>query len=609
MFRDQDLRCSDGAVCLFIVFIETVPTRPPPSGHRLNMVPCCNCNVTEWEASGPLYHIVSSTIYHLIAPSTTTTLYFAIRTVLFLSIMAVINTLLSLFDWVLFSRAVSSQPLHPEPLFILGHPRSGTTHLHNLLATDPRFAFATTFHAGFPSSFLTLEPIRGLLTGLLERRRPMDNMALHWDLPAEDEIAVNVLTGGDSPYLALVFPRLWRPLLRNFLDWKSSGPDTKSKSRGREPRAAEKLPAAKATVVPPTDAACAAAAAAAGADDKGLGHDGDRDDNHGGAVEPPGGPVSSTAFQRWLAASLWFMKKAPRGGGRKTMRSLKGTLRQVSPKGGSSFFGISRWRRSASRTRIVGSVGSVARFLFGRSTCIPTAFHYQQNQLVLQASSKLYSSFTTAVLYYFAAVFTDAFRFTRLWFVFPPKKRATNPTDPTILVRLADRRNAINRQSSNILPPGQAAEAAGKGTCEAESSSQQSSVAASQVFQSAANMADTYYWFTYLQQPTDNVTNEFIMDQYDILYRSYMADRSRIPADRLVEVGFSDLDSDPLGVLRRIYHQFGWDEQYNTLSDRFHSYVSSLGDFKKNHFNRLSPEVESVVRERWGDSFQGLGYT
>lgn len=33
----------------------------------------------------------------------------------------------------------------------------------------------------------------------------------------EDEIAVNVLTGGDSPYLALVLPRLWRPLIRSFL--------------------------------------------------------------------------------------------------------------------------------------------------------------------------------------------------------------------------------------------------------------------------------------------------------------------------------------------------------------------------------------------------------
>lgn len=40
-----------------------------------------------------------------------------------------------------------------------------------------------------------------------------------------------------------------------------------------------------------------------------------------------------------------------------------------------------------------------------------------------------------------------------------------------------------------------------------------------QVFQSAANMADTYYWYTYLQRPTDNHVNDFIMDQYEVMHR------------------------------------------------------------------------------------------
>ena len=49
---------------------------------------------------------------------------------------------------LLFGRRIARQPLHPEPVFILGHPRTGTTHLHNLLALDPAFAFCSTFHAG-----------------------------------------------------------------------------------------------------------------------------------------------------------------------------------------------------------------------------------------------------------------------------------------------------------------------------------------------------------------------------------------------------------------------------------------------------------------------------
>ena len=44
------------------------------------------------------------------------------------------------------------------PLFILGHWRSGTTHLHNLLALDTQnFAFANTYQVTNPLTFLTTE--------------------------------------------------------------------------------------------------------------------------------------------------------------------------------------------------------------------------------------------------------------------------------------------------------------------------------------------------------------------------------------------------------------------------------------------------------------------
>ena len=43
------------------------------------------------------------------------------------------------------------------PLFILGHYRSGTTHLHNLLALDPQFAAPTVFQVLNPHTFLGTE--------------------------------------------------------------------------------------------------------------------------------------------------------------------------------------------------------------------------------------------------------------------------------------------------------------------------------------------------------------------------------------------------------------------------------------------------------------------
>ena len=43
----------------------------------------------------------------------------------------------------------------------------------------------------------------------------MDNMKLGWDLPQEDELATQLLSGGCSPYIAICFlqPACWRRLL------------------------------------------------------------------------------------------------------------------------------------------------------------------------------------------------------------------------------------------------------------------------------------------------------------------------------------------------------------------------------------------------------------
>lgn len=93
------------------------------------------------------------------------------------------------------------------PVFVLGFPRSGTTHLQNLLAIDPRFAFPNTFQVFFPNTFLTTERLGSRLWGAgLPGVRPMDNMAVDTSSPCEDEMAIGMMTMC-SPMAGLVFPR------------------------------------------------------------------------------------------------------------------------------------------------------------------------------------------------------------------------------------------------------------------------------------------------------------------------------------------------------------------------------------------------------------------
>ena len=81
------------------------------------------------------------------------------------------------------------------PVFVIGHHRSGTTHLWNLLATNPRFAYPTVLQAIFPLTFFTVEgAMASLMRSLGFANRPQDNVALTPRSPASEERALCALT-------------------------------------------------------------------------------------------------------------------------------------------------------------------------------------------------------------------------------------------------------------------------------------------------------------------------------------------------------------------------------------------------------------------------------
>ncbi len=83
------------------------------------------------------------------------------------------------------------------PLFLLGHWRSGTTYLHNVLSKDDQFGFFSTFDAYLPGVFLTGEKrLKPIVAGSIPKKRPMDDVAMDADLPQEEEYAL----GGTSIY-------------------------------------------------------------------------------------------------------------------------------------------------------------------------------------------------------------------------------------------------------------------------------------------------------------------------------------------------------------------------------------------------------------------------
>jgi len=104
-------------------------------------------------------------------------------------------------------------PPPPDPIIVVGHWRTGSTFLHQLLALDPRLTAPTTLQCVLPSGFLVagryVEPV---MRRTLSSTRPMDQVRLAPDEPSEDEFALLRLID-HSPFERLIFPRSARYFL------------------------------------------------------------------------------------------------------------------------------------------------------------------------------------------------------------------------------------------------------------------------------------------------------------------------------------------------------------------------------------------------------------
>ena len=88
-------------------------------------------------------------------------------------------------------RKIADKPLEMDPVFILGHWRSGTTFMHNVFSCDKHFGYNTTYQTVFPNLMLWGQPFfKKNMAFLMPDKRPTDNMELKVDLPQEEEFAL-----------------------------------------------------------------------------------------------------------------------------------------------------------------------------------------------------------------------------------------------------------------------------------------------------------------------------------------------------------------------------------------------------------------------------------
>ena len=129
----------------------------------------------------------------------------------------------SAFHWIdhlTFRNKVNKFVIEEPPLFIIGHWRSGTTYLHNILTQDPVSGYSTTYHSVFPNNLKSKLVFKTFMRIFMPNKRPGDGMLMSVNFPQEDEYALSNITH-QSYYHFFYFPSSYRSLYSNYIRFES----------------------------------------------------------------------------------------------------------------------------------------------------------------------------------------------------------------------------------------------------------------------------------------------------------------------------------------------------------------------------------------------------
>ena len=119
---------------------------------------------------------------------------------------SIINSCCAAVQRLFLNKKIADTHIEQPPIFVIGHWRSGTTLMHELLSLDQRFAYPNTVDTFTPGHFLlTRHLLEPLLWLILPKKRPMDDMSVRVDSPQEDDFALCAY-GAPTPYRRVAFP-------------------------------------------------------------------------------------------------------------------------------------------------------------------------------------------------------------------------------------------------------------------------------------------------------------------------------------------------------------------------------------------------------------------
>jgi len=119
---------------------------------------------------------------------------------------SVISSILTLAERKNHGRSIRETCIEHPPIFIIGHWRTGSTYLHQLINLDSRFTTPTMVQTVIPDHFLfSTRYYVPILKRTMPKYRPMDHVAMGPLEPQEEEFAL-IRMGSESPLEKIIFP-------------------------------------------------------------------------------------------------------------------------------------------------------------------------------------------------------------------------------------------------------------------------------------------------------------------------------------------------------------------------------------------------------------------
>jgi omega-hydroxy-beta-dihydromenaquinone-9 sulfotransferase len=127
------------------------------------------------------------------------------------------------------------------------------------------------------------------------------------------------------------------------------------------------------------------------------------------------------------------------------------------------------------------------------------------------------------------------------------------------------------------------------------------------VFQSTKRLMESLAAAWTFQNIKINYNFEYILCNYKLMYNEFFESRHLIPRGQFHEIGFEELEADPVGVVGSCYEALRL-PGFGTARGPLRDYLASIAGYKKAAHPAVPEPLRGRIAREWGRCFEEWGY-